>query len=80
MIRSIRGGNGRPRGKSWSLGCNVVGHASRRGQHEAGAVPEFERKEHNVGFLDLRNTTSWRFMKQDLPNLNDSHIYEGSIL
>ena len=56
--------------------CNVVGHASRRGQHEAGAVPEYERKEQSVGFLDLRNTTSWRFMKQDLPNLNDSQIYK----
>jgi len=60
-----------------SLGlCNVVGHASRRGQHEAGAVSEYERKEQSVGFLDLRNTTSWHFMKQDLPNLNDSQIYK----
>jgi len=73
MIRSIRGGL---EASPWSLGCNVVGHASRRGQHEAGAVPEYERKEHNVGFMDLRNTILWRFMKQDLLNLNDSQIYE----
>lgn len=44
------GGNGRPRGKSWSMSCNVVGHALRRGQHEAGTVPDMSER-----------STTWSF-------------------